>query len=71
VDESFFEDSFAMSASEVASYISTQSNIIAKVEQGTERLEDVLLTIESAVRQFLGEARGNFLFGGTIWLLRK
>jgi hypothetical protein len=52
-------------------YISTQSNIIAKVEQGTERLEDVLLTIQSGVREMLGEARGNFLFGGTIWLLSK
>jgi SAM-dependent methyltransferase len=66
-----FTDSFAMSAKELALYISSQSNIIAKVEQGTERLEDVLQTIETGVRPFLGDARGNFLFGGTIWLLRK
>jgi ubiquinone/menaquinone biosynthesis C-methylase UbiE len=66
-----FTDSFAMSAKELALYISSQSNIIAKVEQGTEQLEDVLRTIETGVQPFLGNARGNFLFGGTIWLLRK
>jgi ubiquinone/menaquinone biosynthesis C-methylase UbiE len=66
-----FTDSFSMSAEELALYISSQSNIIAKVEQGTERLEDVLKTIEDGVRPLLSEARGNFLFRGTIWLLRK
>jgi ubiquinone/menaquinone biosynthesis C-methylase UbiE len=66
-----FADTFALNATELALYISTFSNIIAKVEQGSERLEDVLNTIETAARSMLGEARGNFLFGGTIWLLRK
>ena len=70
VEHANFEDEFWMNASELAHYISTQSNIIAKVEQGEERLEDVLESIERSAKAFLGEPRGAFLFSGAIWVLR-
>ena len=70
VEHASFEDEFWMNASEIAQYISTQSNIIAKVEQGAERLEDILETIERGAKSFLGEARGAFLFSGAVWVLR-
>ena len=70
VEHTSFEDEFWMNAAEIAAYISTQSNIIAKVEQGAERLEDVLETIERGAKVFLGEARGAFLFRGAVWVLR-
>ena len=71
VAQSSFEDEFWMNANEVAAYISTQSNIIAKVEQGGERLEDVCETIERGVEPLLGEARGAFGFRGAVWVLRS
>jgi hypothetical protein len=59
-----------MNASEIAEYISTQSNIIVKVEQGDERLEDVLEPIERGAKVFVGGASGAFLFSGAVWVLR-
>ena len=70
VEHRSFEDEFWMNASEIAAYISTQSNIIAKVEQGEEQLEDILETIERGAKVFLGDARGAFLFSGAVWVLR-
>ncbi len=70
VEHKSFEDEFWMTASEMARYISTQSNIIAKVEQGAERLEDICETIERGAHVFLGGASGAFLFSGAVWVLR-
>jgi ubiquinone/menaquinone biosynthesis C-methylase UbiE len=70
LEEVMFADEFAMNVSELARYISTQSDIIAKVEHGEERLEDVLERIETAVQPLLGEARGMFGFTGRVSVLR-
>jgi ubiquinone/menaquinone biosynthesis C-methylase UbiE len=71
IDETRFDHSFSMNAEELALYISTQSNIIAKVEQGVERLEDVLETIRSGADQFLGGARGEIGFRGVTQILKS
>jgi ubiquinone/menaquinone biosynthesis C-methylase UbiE len=71
IDQTQFDHSFSMNAEEFALYISTQSNIIAKVEQGAERLEDVLETIRSGADQFLGGARGNMGFRGVTQILKS
>ena len=71
IAQSSFEDEFWMNATEVAAYISTQSNIIAKVEQGGERLEDICKTIQCGVQPLLGQARGAFGFRGSVWVLRS
>jgi ubiquinone/menaquinone biosynthesis C-methylase UbiE len=65
-----FEDEFMMNAEELAAYISTQSNVIAKVEHGDESLERVLDTITIAAANILGTQRGVFQFGGEVWVLR-
>jgi ubiquinone/menaquinone biosynthesis C-methylase UbiE len=66
-----FEDEFMMSAEELATYISSQSNVIAKVEHGEESLERVLDTITFGVAEILGAQRGAFQFGGEVWILRR
>jgi SAM-dependent methyltransferase len=62
-----FEHDVRMDADQLAIYISTQSNIIARVEQGEESLENVLETIRSGVAPMLEGGRGAFQFKGAVW----
>ncbi len=48
----------------------THSNVIAKVEQGRETLEDVSAWIVESVRPFFTGPTGTFLYGGDIWYLQ-
>jgi ubiquinone/menaquinone biosynthesis C-methylase UbiE len=66
-----FEDEFMMNAEEMAAFISSQSNVIAKVEHGEESLEHVLSTITTGVTEMLGTQKGAFHFGGEVWILRR
>ncbi len=68
--ETSFDDAYAMTAAEFALYVSTQSNIIAKVEHGEERLEAVLERIEHGVEPLLQDDQGVFLFRGDVRVLR-
>ena len=71
IHEQWFEDEFTMNAEEIAAYISTQSNVIARVEHGQETIEHVLNTISAGVTGFLGTARGAVQFRGAVWILRR
>ncbi len=70
LNDTRFDQHFPMNAEELALYISTQSNIIAKVEQGAERLDDAFETVRVGADQFLRGARGEFGFQGATWVLR-
>lgn len=48
----------------------THSNIIAKVEEGTEKLEDITTWSLETVRPFFTGPTGTFPFGGEIWYLQ-
>lgn len=48
----------------------THSNVIAKVEGGTERLEDIYAWSLETVRPFFVGPTGTFPFGGEIWYLQ-
>jgi SAM-dependent methyltransferase len=71
VAEQSWSEIFAMNAEEFAAYISTQSNIIAKVEQGVESLERILEKIKVLVQPFLQGGSGHFGFSGQLWVLQK
>jgi len=53
-------------------YLVTQSNVIAAVEGGKERIEDVMRWLtENIAPFFAGRAEATFMFRGPIWYLRK
>ncbi len=53
-------------------YLVTQSNIIAAVEGGRERIEDVRQWLTAYISPFFGDKiEGTFMFRGPIWYLRK
>ncbi len=69
--QSTWTETFSMSALEVAQYISTQSNIIAQVEQGLGNLERILEDITTRADEFLQGSKGDFGFRGELWVLQK
>jgi SAM-dependent methyltransferase len=69
------QDRFAhevqFSPEELVSYLITQTNVIAAVEQGREPIEQVADWLLGQVAPLFASEKGTFGFGCTIWYLRK
>jgi ubiquinone/menaquinone biosynthesis C-methylase UbiE len=65
------ENHISFTPDELAAYMTTQSNFIAKVEQGSESLEEVHANIVDGVTPFFAGPRADFLFSSRIWFLHK
>jgi len=67
-----FTNDIPMTQEQFVSYLTTQSNVIAKVEQGSERIEDVKKWLSDSTQEFFEKIKsGTLLFRGGIWYLRK
>ena len=66
-----FENHISRTPDEVAAYLTSQSNVIAKVEQGTESLDQIHQSIIEGITPLFTQPRAEFLFSGRIWYLRK
>lgn len=66
-----FENHVSFTPDELAAYMTTQSNFIAKVEQGSESLEEVHARIVEGASPMFDGPRADFLFASKIWYLRK
>ena len=65
------ENHVSFTPDELAAYMTTQSNFIAKVEQGAESLEEVHARIVAGAKPLFAGPRTDFLFSSRIWYLRK
>jgi len=66
-----FQNEVQFTAEELSAYLTTQSNVIAVVEQGTELIEDVYPWLVSQTEPYFHSTKATFLFGGRIWYLQK
>lgn len=66
-----FQNDVRFTAEEVSAYLTTQSNVIAAVEQGSETIEEVYRWLVSQIKQFFNSDKATFAFGGIIWYLHK
>ena len=67
-----FTNDIPMTHEQFVAYLTSQSNIIAKVEQGSERIEAVEEWLMDSTRKFFENIKsGTFLFRGGIWYVRK
>ncbi len=67
-----FTNDIAMNREQFVSYLTTQSNVIAKVEQGNEQIDDVEKWLFDSTEKFFESSTSRvFLFTGGIWYLRK
>lgn len=65
-----YRNEVAFTVHELAGYLSTQSNIVAAVEQGNERLDDVLRNLVTGMTPLFPTPSATFEFGGTIQYVR-
>jgi len=66
-----FQNKVEFTVDGLSAYLTTQSNVIAAVEQGNESIEDVLSWLSSQTKPFFRSEKGTFAFGGTIWYMQK
>ncbi len=67
-----FTQQVAMTLEQLAGYVTTQTNVIAAVEEGREEVEAVARWVrESAAPFFAGREPATFTFGGRIACLRR
>jgi SAM-dependent methyltransferase len=66
-----FENEVSMSPSGLVAYLTTQTNIIAAVEQGRETLPEVTEWLMHSVQPLFQGEPATFPFGGSLWVLRK
>ncbi len=65
-----YENEVTFSSEQLVAYLMTQSNVIAKVEQGTEGIEDVRSWLDQQVKPFFSRPEEIFLLRGTITYAR-
>jgi len=53
----------------IVDYLVTQSNVIAAVEGGKEKIEEVREWLTESIKPMFGNAKENFLFNTPIWYL--
>lgn len=66
-----YSNDVSFSPEELIEYLSTQTNVIAAVEERGEKLEDVFAWLTGLVTPFFPAPRATFEFGGLIWYLRR
>jgi len=66
-----FQNDVLFTAEELSAYLTTQSNVIAAVEQGHETVEEVYRWLVSQTKQFFHADMATFAFGGIIWYMQK
>ncbi|MCA1718623.1 MAG: methyltransferase domain-containing protein [Actinobacteria bacterium] len=70
VEREIYTNEVSFSAEELASYLMTQSNVTAAVEDGGESSESVREWLVESVAPMFGKPRGTFRFGGAIEYLQ-
>ncbi len=66
-----YQNTVVFTLEQCVNYLSTQSNMIAKLEQGTLNLEDALNQIRTELEPIFPGATATFGFSGWIWYLQK
>jgi SAM-dependent methyltransferase len=66
-----YENTAVFTLEQCVNYLSTQSNMIAKIEQGTLNLEDALTQIRTELEPIFPGEHATFGFSGWIWYLQK
>lgn len=66
-----YSNDVSFTVEQLASYLTTQSNVIAAVEQGTESNESVYNWLINELAPMFKVSAATFSFGGSIWYFQK
>lgn len=70
-DEEYNENTIEFSAKELVDYMVTISNVIARVENGNQEIDEVYQWLITGVESFFEGVRKDFTFINPIWFLRR
>jgi ubiquinone/menaquinone biosynthesis C-methylase UbiE len=71
VHQEGYSNEVLFTVEELASYLTTQSNVIAAVEQGAQSIEEAYDWLISQLLPMFSTETATFPFGGSIWYLQK
>lgn len=71
VHQERFTNDVTLTPPALAHYLTTQSNVVAAVEQGVERLEEVYRWLLESIAPLFKASQGTFVFAGRIDALRS
>lgn len=69
--EDAYENDVSFTPEELVAYLSTQTNVVAALEEGRESLESAQDWLLDQVRPFFDNSNGTFVFGTRAWYLKK
>lgn len=71
VKEDSYENDVSFTPEELVAYLSTQTNVVATIQQGRETLESASNWLLNQVSLFFVNDRATFVFGTRAWYLNK
>jgi hypothetical protein len=69
--ENRYENEVSFSPEALVAYLTTQTDVMAAVEQGRESIESASQWLLEQVRPFFSDASATFVFVTRAWYLRK
>jgi len=69
--EDSYENEVSFTPEELVAYLTTQTNVVAAVDQDRESLESIYQWLLDQVLPFFPNTRGTFVFGTRAWYLKK
>jgi ubiquinone/menaquinone biosynthesis C-methylase UbiE len=71
VSHEFYSNEVLFTVKSLVNYLMTHSNVIAKVEQGTQRVKEAHAWLTEKTKDLLPHGKGTFMFKGNITYLQK
>jgi SAM-dependent methyltransferase len=71
IEEERYENEVSFTAEELVAYLTTQTNVVAAIEQGRESVESANQWLLEQVRPFFANVSATFVFVTRAWYLRK
>ena len=69
--EESYENEIVFTPEKLVAYLTTQTNVVAAIQQGRETLESASIWLINQVRPFFMDDRAKFVFGTRAWYLKK
>lgn len=70
--EEWYENTISFSVEELADFLITQTNVIALVEGGNEKIEDIYMWLRKTLKPiFENDREQRFIFNAPIWYLQR
>ena len=71
IEQDQFDNEVRFAPEELVAYLTTQTNVVAALDEGRESLDRAYEWLLEEVRPYFGDSVGTFVFGTVAWYLKK